>query len=133
MSIRTRDRIVAGGIVLAVLALAASVLPLASSAGDEPRQIDVVVRHMAFYVDNGVEANPVIVLRAGERVRLRVRNEDPGMRHDFKIAAWTVATKVLEDRGEEDVIEFRVPDARGSQTYQCTPHAKMMSGTVRVD
>jgi plastocyanin len=121
-------------VVIAALAVVAAVLPMvASSASGDVRDIDVVVREMAFYVDNGADPNPVITLQAGQRVRLHVRNEDAGMRHDFTIKAWTVSTKMLEERGQQDTIEFVVPDERGTQTYQCTPHAKMMTGAVRVE
>lgn len=134
MSARSRNRLIGGVVAVIVVAFAAAVLPmLAVSTSETPRDINIVVRDMAFYVDNGVEANPVITLRAGERVRVRLRNEDAGMRHDFTIKAWTVATRPLGDRGEEDVVEFTVPETRGTQTYQCTPHAKMMTGTVRVE
>ena len=134
MTVRAKNRIFIVLAAIAVVAFAAAVLPmLASSSRDEVRDVNVVVRDMAFYVDSSTEANPVITLRAGERVRVRVRNEDAGMRHDFSINAWTVSTKILETRGEEDVVEFRVPESRGSHTYQCTPHPKMMSGTIRVD
>ena len=134
MSARSRKRLVGGAVAVIILAFAAMVLPmLAVSTSDTPRDIDIVGREMAFYVDNGVEANPVIRLHAGERVRVRLRNEDAGMRHDFTIKAWTVATKMLEEGGEEDTVEFQVPDRRGTQTYQCTPHPKMMTGIVRVE
>jgi plastocyanin len=134
MSARSRKRLIGGAVAVIILAFAATVLPmLAVSTSETPRDINIVVRGMAFYVDNGVEANPVITLRAGERVRVRVRNQDAGMRHDFTIKAWTVATKMLDERGEEDAVEFQVPDSRGTQTYQCTPHPKMMTGTVRVE
>jgi plastocyanin len=134
MSARSRKRLVGGAVAVIILAFAAMVLPmLAVSTSDTPRDINIVVREMAFYVDNGVEANPVITLHAGERVRVRLRNEDAGMRHDFTIKAWTVATKMLEEGGEEDTVEFQVPDHRGTQTYQCTPHPKMMTGIVRVE
>ena len=135
MTIRARNRVFVAGMTVAIAAIAMSLLPMiaSSSGADDVRRIDIVVRDMAFYVDNGTEANPVIALRAGERVRLRVRNEDAGMRHDFTIKGWTVATKMLDDRGEEDVIEFRVPAERGAQTYACTPHAQMMTGSIRVE
>jgi plastocyanin len=72
-------------------------------------------------------------VKSGEQIKLRLRNDEPGMRHDFTVKAWEVATRLLEDRGEEDTISFRVPETRGSTTYICTPHAKMMSGTLRVE
>ena len=134
MTVRAKNRVTVAGITLAVVALAATLLPIMASPGDDAiRDISIVVRDMTFYVDGGSDPNPAITVRAGERVRLRLRNEDAGMRHDFTIQAWTVATELLEDRGEEDEIVFRVPETRGTQTYRCTPHATMMSGTIRVE
>lgn len=134
MTIRGRNRIVAGLTAVAIVAFVVTVLPMiAASNRDAVRNINIVVRDMAFYVDGATDANPIITFRAGERVRLHLKNEDAGMRHDFTIKAWTVSTKMLGDRAEEDVVEFRVPDSRGSQTYQCTPHPKMMTGTVRIE
>jgi plastocyanin len=134
MTIRAKNRATVAGMVVSIVALAATLLPMiASSDQSAARDIRIVVRDMAFYVEGGSQPNPAITLRAGEQVRIRVRNQDAGMRHDFAIKAWTVATKVLEDRGQEDEIVFRVPDERGAQTYQCTPHAKMMSGEIRIE
>jgi plastocyanin len=134
MTVRAKNRVFVTGIAVAVTALLVTVLPMiAFSESDAVRGIDIVVRDMAFYVNDGTEPNPVIAVRAGERVRVRVRNEDAGMRHDFTIKSWTVATKLLDDRGEEDVVEFAVPNERGTHTYTCTPHRKMMTGTIRVE
>jgi plastocyanin len=120
--------------IIAIAAMVATLLPMrASSTAGEPRVVNLVVRDMAFYVDGNPEPNPTIVVKSGEQIQLRLRNDEPGMRHDFTVKAWEVATRLLEDRGEEDTISFRVPDARGSTTYICTPHAKMMSGTLRVE
>lgn len=120
-------------IAIAMVALAIAMWPPMASSGVTVRSVEIVVRDMAFYVDGNAEPNPVITLRAGERVRVRVKNEDAGMRHDFTIKAWTVGTRTLADRGEEDVVEFRVPGERGTQTYQCTPHPKVMTGRIRVE
>ena len=134
MTVRARNRVFVAGMVVAIAAGAISLLPMIASTGAEDvRTIDVVVHDMSFHVDGRGEANPEITFKAGERVRLRVRNEDAGMRHDFTIKAWNVATKMLEDRGEEDVVEFRVPAERGTRTYTCTPHPKMMTGSIRVE
>jgi len=134
MTVRARNRAIVAGSIIAVIALAATLLPMiASSGADTPRDIRIVVRDMAFYVDGGAEPNPAIALRAGEQVRVHLRNEDAGMRHDFAIQAWTVSTKLLEERGEEDAVIFRVPGERGTAAYLCTPHAKMMSGTIRIE
>jgi plastocyanin len=133
MTIEARNRSLVTAIVIAIAALAALLPMLASSGAEAPRDVRIVVRDMAFYVDGNPEPNPAITLRAGEQVRLHLRNEDAGMRHDFAIKAWTVTTKMLEDRGEEDTIVFRAPDTRGTTSYLCTPHAKMMSGTIRIE
>lgn len=134
MTIQAKNRTFVGGIIIAVAALVATLLPMVASSGREGvREIRVVTRDMSFYVDGEAEPNPVITFRAGERVKLVLRNEDPGMSHDFAVKAWSVGTKLLEDRGEQDTITFTVPDARGTTTYHCTPHAKMMSGTLRIE
>jgi plastocyanin len=134
MTIRAKNRTFVGGIVIGIAALAATLLPMLASNGREGiRELRIVTRDMSFYVDGQTEPNPTITLRAGERVKLVLRNEDPGMKHDFAVKAWAVSTKLLEDRGEEDSVTFRVPDTRGTATYQCTPHAKMMSGTLRIE
>jgi hypothetical protein len=134
MTVRARKRTRIAAVVIAAVASAATLLPIVASPSERAvREVRIVVRDMTFYVDGKNEPNPVITFRAGEQVRVRLRNEDPGMRHDFSIQAWTVATKTLEDRGEEDEIVFRVPEERSTQSYRCTPHAKMMSGTIRVE
>ena len=134
MTVRARHRAIAAGVAIGVAALAATLLPmLVSSSAADPREIRLVIRDMTFYVEGQTEPNPTIAVRAGEQVRVRVRNEEAGVRHDFAVEAWSVATRMLEDRGHEDAILFRVPDQRGTATYICTPHAKMMSGILRVE
>ncbi|HJR61788.1 MAG TPA: plastocyanin/azurin family copper-binding protein [Vicinamibacterales bacterium] len=134
MTVRAKNRVTVAGILVSIVALAATLLPMVASS-DQPavRDIRIVVRDMSFYVEGSTQPNPTITLRAGEKVRIRLRNDDAGMRHDFAIKAWTVATRVLVDRGQEDEIVFRVPTERSAQTYQCTPHAGMMSGEIRVE
>jgi plastocyanin len=117
------------GLVLALGACA--LLPL--GAGPETqREVLVRVRNMAYYLDNDSRSpNPVIKVTAGERIRLRLVNEDPGFNHDFAIGAWDVGTPMVH--GEERTsIVFRVPEKPGSFTYVCTLHAAMMKGTIEV-
>jgi len=68
-----------------LLVAAASCVDLA------PREIVVVARGMTFTLAQRPDApNPVIRLRAGERVKLVLRNEAPGLLHDLTIPAWNV-------------------------------------------
>lgn len=134
MTIRARNRILVAGLIIGIAAAAATLLPmLASSGSDDVREIRLVVRDMTYYLHGDTEPNPTLTVKAGEQVRLVLQNDDPGMRHDFVVKGWQVGTRMLEDRGEQDAITFRVPTARGDQPYQCTPHSKMMRGTIRVE
>lgn len=134
MTTRAKNRTLIGGILIGVIALAATLLPTLASTGREGvRELRIVARDMSFYVDGQTEPNPTITFKPGERVRLFLRNEDPGMQHDFAVKAWAVGTRLLDDRGQQDSITFQVPDARGTAAYHCTPHSKMMSGTLRIE
>ncbi len=88
---------------------------------------------MTFYIDGDTTANPTIRVKAGEQIRLVLRNEDPGMTHDLVVKDWKVATKTLAERGEQDSVVFRVPDRQGQTEYQCTPHSAMMRGRFHVE
>lgn len=131
----------AGRIVLIAAAAfgCAALLPIVAASrpaakGDpDPREIRLVAREMAFFVDGDATANPTLTLKAGERVRLVLRNEDAGMTHDFAINAWRIGTKTLTAKGAETAVVFRVPGQRGTTPYQCTPHAQMMRGSIQVE
>jgi plastocyanin len=134
MSARSQTRVLMAAGIIGVVAMVVTLLPMgAASNSAGPRTLTLVVRDMTFYMEGDPEPNPTIVVKAGELVRLHLRNEDAGMRHDFAIKSWDVTTRMLEDRGEEDTISFRVPETAGTTPYICTPHAKMMSGTLRVE
>ena len=87
---------------------------------------------MAFLVEGqGDRPNPVIHVRAGERVRLVLRNEAAGLQHDLVIPAWNVEIDELRT-GEQAESTFAVPDTPGRFEYRCRPHSAMMSGFVEV-
>jgi plastocyanin len=117
--------------------IVAALLPIvASSRGTgtpSPREIRIVVHDMSFYIEGHDEPNPTLRVRAGEQIRLVLRNEDPGMSHDFAVSSWRVMTPLLNARGAEAVVVFRVPQRRGTYTYSCTPHARIMRGTIQVE
>jgi plastocyanin len=117
--------------------LTTALLPIvAASRGVEappPREIRMVVRDMTFYIEGQNEPNPTLRVGPGEQIRLALRNEDPGMSHDFAVGSWQVMTPLLSGRGAEAVVVFRVPLRRGTYTYNCTPHAELMRGSLQVE
>ena len=133
MTTRSKNSMLVAVAVIGLGILAVTLLPmLASSSADEVREIRLVVRAMNFYVEGETQPNPTLTVRAGEQVRLILKNDDPGMSHDFVVRDWDVATKILEDRGQQDAITFKAPSAPGEKVYHCTPHALLMRGTIRV-
>jgi plastocyanin len=104
----------------------------AGNAESEPREVVLVVRDMAFYLNGTGGENPKLRLRSGERIRLVLKNEEPGVTHDFAVSDWKVATRRLQGGGE-DVVTFRVPDRAGRYEYLCNPHASMMRGIIEVE
>ena len=116
---------------IAVIAFGAIALS-ARGTNPGPREIRMVVRDMNFYIEGQGDPNPTLRLHAGETVRLVLRNEDGGMRHDFAVPDWHAATRRIES-GEETSVTFRAPDRASSGTYKCTPHGAIMRGTILVE
>ena len=132
MTIRARNRVITAGGIVAVLAIVATLLPtVASSELDRRRDVHLVIRDMAYYLDGKGDPNPTLEFRRGERVRLKVTSDDPGMEHDFVVKNWKVATKSIQGRGEE-IVNIKIPKRAGTDTYFCTPHAVKMRGTIVV-
>lgn len=115
---------------IALIGLGA-VLPLVADRGPAPRQIVVIARGMAFVVDGQTGANPVLALTAGERVEIVLRNETPGIVHDFAIPAWGVVVDPIRG-GESATVAIEAPASPGTYEYLCRPHAQMMRGVVDV-
>lgn len=91
-----------------------------------------MAKGMTFIVAGGEPSpNPVIALRAGERVRLVLDNQAPGLLHDFAIPAWNVAIEPIR-AGERQEVLFVVPDTPGRVEYRCRPHSEMMHGFIDV-
>jgi plastocyanin len=101
-------------------------------SGPSPREVTLIARGMTFEVDGqGDASNPVIKVAAGERVRLVLRNEAPGLLHDVAIPAWNVAVDPIR-AGETTEVTFTAPHAPGRAEYHCRPHAELMNGFVEV-
>ena len=132
MTIRARNRTITAGAIVAVVAAVVTLLPMVAATDlDRRRDVHLVIRDMAYYLDGKGEPNPTLEFRRGERVRLRVTSEDAGMEHDFVVKNLKVATKLIEGRGTE-VVNIRIPKQAGTDTYFCTPHSAKMRGTIVV-
>jgi plastocyanin len=115
-------------------AVAAIGLVLAGCSGQSvvARDVVLVARGMSFTLAADADnPNPVIQLRAGERVRIVLRNEAPGLLHDVVIPEWGVAIEAMR-AGEQRDVTFSVPDVTGRFEYRCRPHSEMMKGFVEV-
>src|SRR5688572_3812278 len=89
---------------LAVAMIVGALLPVMTQAPD--REITLVVRGMAFYLDGEFEhPNPTIDVTPGERVRVVVRNEERGLTHDFAVPSLGEATDLLR-WDESDAVTF---------------------------
>lgn len=135
MTVRAKNRAITAAAIFSIGAFVAAVLPMVASTAstdlDQRRDVHLVIRDMAFYLDGKGEPNPTLQFRQGERVRVIVRSEDTGMNHDFVVKNWKVASRLLHGRDEE-VVNIKVPREAGSTTYACTPHAEKMRGTILI-
>ena len=112
-----------------LLSAAAAMIPVVAPA---PREIHLVARGMAFYLESDPSTpNPTLTVRAGERVRVVVRNEERGIRHDFAVPALEAALDPLDWR-EAGSLTIQVPEEPGTYAYTCRPHRLMMQGVLRV-
>lgn len=111
-----------GGIALSVRA---AVRP-------EPRELTLIARDMAFFRPGDPTPNPTLVVGRGERVRITLRHEDPGMTHDFAVESRGVATDSLRRAGTSASVVFEAPGQPGESEYVCTFHRLMMKGILKV-
>lgn len=119
-------------VVLVGAATIAAIVPRAGLSRRPVQEIRLVARGMAYYVDGNSAPNPTLTVRRGEQVRIVLRNEDPGMIHDFTVPAWNAVTRRL-NAGEEAVLQFKAPEQPGLGAYSCSPHGELMRGTIRVE
>lgn len=126
--------LVAAGVLIAGVALvgaapgfskggAASGAVLAEEA--PARVIVLSARNLAFS-----DTNPTLELRAGERVRLVIRNIDPGITHSFAIPGLRQANRKLSF-GEELTVDVTA-DQIGEFEYTCPRHMPTMKGKIVV-
>ena len=115
---------------LAVVLIVGALLPVLSQSPS--REITLVARGMAFYVDGDFSTpNPTIHVPAGETVRIVLRNADPGIRHDFAVPSLGESLDPIA-ASETASVTFELPDTPGTYEYVCRPHMLMMKGTIVV-
>jgi len=113
------------------LMLLAALLPALTRT--PAREVHLVMKGMAFYLETDLETpNPTIQVKAGERVRVVVRNEDRGLTHDFAVPVAGALTNEITWNQSGEVV-FDVPEVPGTYEYVCQPHRLMMRGTIRVN
>ena len=116
-----------GGLAASMLVL--TLMPALSSP--PTREITLLARGMAFYLEDDPETpNPVIEVRAGERIRLVLRNQERGMTHDFAVKDLDAAMNPIRWNESSDIV-IDVPQP-GTYEYVCRPHSLMMRGEFRV-
>jgi plastocyanin len=130
MSILGR-RIPRWGITLmAVAMLCVGLVPALSNTPS--REITLVAKNMAFYLETDPKTpNPTLEVKAGERVRIVLKNQDRGMTHDLAVPVVKESLDLL-DWNESDAMTFTAPSKPGTHAYECQPHRLMMRGTLRV-
>ena len=115
-------------VALVTFLVVGALLPVMSEP--RAREITLVARDMAFYLQGDTRIpNPTIEVKAGERIRVVLRNEDRGMTHDFAVPALTVVTDLVRWNETADVA-FDIPGEPGVYEYVCNPHRLMMTGTI---
>jgi plastocyanin len=111
--------------------LLAALLPALSNT--PTREITLVAKGMAFYLESDLNTpNPTLEVKAGERVRVVLRNQDRGLTHDFAVPAVGAVSKDINWNESGEVV-FEVPETPGTYEYVCRPHFLMMRGIIRVD
>jgi plastocyanin len=116
---------VALGIVTLAMPIATGHVPFGASDDGDARTIVIIAKDMRFN-----ETNPTFNVLPGEMIRIILRNQDPGMKHDFTIPALDLRTPVVE-LGEEAVLFFRVPEL-GTLEYLCSMHPVSMKGLFQI-
>jgi FtsP/CotA-like multicopper oxidase with cupredoxin domain len=96
------------------------------------REITLIAKGMAFYLEGDPGTpNPTITVKAGERVRILLRNEDRGFVHDVAVPAVETAVDQVS-WNQTSATTFEMPATPGTYQYICQPHQLMMHGTLVV-
>jgi plastocyanin len=125
-----------GTVRAALIAVLAAVgvtafIPVIAKPRTTPREIVLVARDMAFYLEGSEVPNPTIVVKPGEDVRLVITNQDPGITHGFSVTALQISIDRIQ-AGTTTSLSFRAPARPERHEYVCPPHALMMKGVLLI-
>jgi plastocyanin len=124
---RVSAKLVAMAVVFVVIGAALLAVPRAPE-----REITLIAKGMAFYLEGDPGTpNPAITVKAGERVRVVLRNEDRGFVHDFAVPSVDTAVDQV-NWNRASATTFEMPVTPGTYEYICRPHQLMMHGTLIV-
>ena len=120
--------------VMIVLVGATSVFP--SMGSDEAGlEITIVAKDMVFVIESpesSQQANPIITVKAGQKITIILRNDDPGMQHDLVIQGMDVQVEAVSC-GETTRLTFIAPREPGAYVYLCSFHPRSMRGLFIVE
>lgn len=104
-----------------------------AGGGAQERELVLYARGMAFYLPGSDAPNPTLRVAAGERVRVTVVNDDPGVKHDLEVATLEFTIEPLATTpGSRGSAVLLAPSLPGRHSYVCTFHARMMRGVLEV-
>ena len=103
--------------------------------GGPGREITIVAKNMVFIIESpesSGQANPTITVKAGQKITIVFRNDDPGMQHDLVIQGLHVQVEVVAC-GETKRLTFTAPRERSTYAYLCSFHPRSMRGVFIVE
>lgn len=133
MSRRTFRLGLAGTALLVAVSVAiAAALAGASAGARAPEsELTLIARDMSFYLPGSDEPNPTIRLAPGERVTLRLVNQEAGILHDLLVDGLGFEIPAFRDAGTRSAV-LQAPSAPGRYEYMCSLHRRMMRGVLEV-
>ena len=70
--------------------------------------------------------NPKIYVSPGERVKIILKNDDPGMKHNISLSKLKISSQIIQF-GEKTILSFVAP-RNGQFEYFCSMHPTLMRG-----
>jgi plastocyanin len=113
------------------IAVAAAVAGASTERSAPEREITLIVRDMAFFLPDSNRVNPTLSVAPGERVRIRLVNEEAGVLHDLLVEGLGFEIPPFREAGERSGV-LVAPSETGRHEYVCSLHRKMMRGVLEV-